>query len=66
MGIAEDPELIRRIDEWPHNKRQPLLMLAAARFLGARISPYPEFRAFLDARWDDVSRTCSRRVHPDQ
>ncbi len=40
VGIAEDPELLRRIDEWPHNKRQPLLMLAAARFLGAQISPY--------------------------
>lgn len=56
VAIADDPELIRRIDAWPHNKRQPLLMLAAARFLGARIGPYREFRSFLDARWDDVSR----------
>ena len=56
LGIADDPELIRRIDGWPRTKRQPLLMLAAARFLGARISPYPEFRRFLDSRWDDVSR----------
>ncbi|MCB5282889.1 MULTISPECIES: DUF2332 domain-containing protein [unclassified Arthrobacter] len=62
VGIAADPELIRRIDQWPYNKRQPLLMLAAARFLGARISPYPEFRAFLDARWDDVSRTVLSRA----
>jgi len=61
LGIADDPELIRRIDNWPHTKRQPLLMLAAARFLGARISPYPEFRRFLDSRWDDVSRTVLSR-----
>ena len=59
VGIAEDPELLRRIDEWPYNKRQPLLMLAAARFLGAQISPYPDFRAFLDAHWADVSGSCS-------
>ena len=62
VGIADDPELLRRIDEWPHNKRQPLLMLAAARFLGARISPYPDFRAFLDAHWADVSRIVLSRA----
>jgi len=56
LGIADDPELIRRIDGWPHTKRQPLLMLAAARFLGAKIGPYREFRSFLDTHWDDVSR----------
>jgi hypothetical protein len=56
VGIADDPELLRRIEDWPHNKRQPLLMLGAARFLGARVGPYREFRSFLDARWDDVSR----------
>ena len=62
LGIAEDPELIRRIDMWPYNKRQPLLMLAAARFLGARISPYPDFREFLDAHWEDVSRIVLARA----
>ena len=62
VGIAEDPELLRRIEKWPHNKRQPLLLLAAARFLGARISPYPDFRAFLDAHWEDVSRTVLTRA----
>jgi hypothetical protein len=56
VGIAGDTELIRRIDRWPHSKRQPLLVLAAARYLGAQISPYREFREFLDAHWDDVSR----------
>lgn len=61
-AIAEDPELIRRIDEWPHNKRQPLLLLAAARFLGAQISPYREFRTFLDSHWDAISRTVLTRA----
>ncbi|MDR7082590.1 hypothetical protein J2X01_001879 [Arthrobacter ginsengisoli] len=62
VRIADDPELIRRIDQWPYTKRQPLLMLAAARFLGARISPYPDFREFLDAHWDDVSRIVLSRA----
>ncbi|HEX9087035.1 MAG TPA: DUF2332 domain-containing protein [Arthrobacter sp.] len=62
VGVADDPELIGRIDAWPYTKRQPLLMLAAARFLGARISPYPEFRAFLDAHWEDVSRIVLTRA----
>ncbi len=61
-GIAEDAELIRRIDQWPYNKRQPLLMLAAARFLGARVSPYGQFRRFLDRNWEDVSRIVLSRA----
>lgn len=55
VGIAGDAELVRRIDQWPHNKRQPLLILAAARFLGAQVSPYRDFRNFLVNRWAEVS-----------
>jgi hypothetical protein len=62
LHIADDPGLIARIDEWPYNKRQPLLMLAAARFLGARVSPYPEFRKFLDGHWDEVARIVLSRA----
>lgn len=62
LGIAGDPELISRIEQWPHNKRQPLLILAAARFLGAGITPYREFREFLLARWDEVSRIVLSRA----
>ncbi|WP_251043672.1 DUF2332 family protein [Arthrobacter sp. ISL-48] len=31
LGIADDPELVSWIDVWPHDKRQPNLLLAAAR-----------------------------------
>lgn len=62
LAAADDPELLARIDEWPHSKRQPILLFAAARFLGARVSPYPEFRSFLDAHWDDVSRIVRSRA----
>ena len=62
LRIADDPELIARIDQWPYNKRQPLLMLAAAGFLGAGVSTYPEFRTFLDEHWAAVSRTVMSRA----
>jgi hypothetical protein len=62
LGVADDPELISRIDQWPHNKRQPLLLFAAARFLGAGIGPYPAFREFLDANWAAVTRTVLSRA----
>lgn len=62
VGIAADAELIRRIEEWPYNKRQPLLMLAAARYLGAQIGPYADFRNFLDSNWADVSRIVLSRA----
>jgi hypothetical protein len=56
LGIADDPELIARIDRWPHDKRQPNLLLAAARFLGAEPGPFAQFRHFLEAHWNDISR----------
>lgn len=62
LGVAQDPELIRRIDEFPHTKRQPLLLFAAARFLGADVSPYPQFRNFLDSHWSEVTRTVLSRA----
>ena len=62
VGIADDDELIRRIEQWPHNKRQPLLILAAARFLGAQVSPYRQFRSFLDDHWASVSEIVLSRA----
>ncbi len=62
VGIAEDPDLIRRITAWPHNKRQPLLLLAAARYLGVQIGPYRDFRRFLDTHWEEVARVVMSRA----
>lgn len=56
LGIADDPQVISRIDLWPHDKRQPNLLLAAARFLGAEAGPYAQFRGFLEDHWPAVSR----------
>ena len=56
LGIADDPQLIARINRWPHRKRQPNLLLASARFLGAVPGPFGQFRRFLEVHWADVSR----------
>jgi hypothetical protein len=62
LGIADDPQLIARIDQWPHHKRQPILLFAAARFLGAVPGPFARFRRFLDEHWDEVSTVVLSRA----
>lgn len=62
LGIADDPQLIARIDQWPHDKRQPILLFAAARFLGAVPGPFAQFRRFLDEHWDEVSTVVLSRA----
>lgn len=53
-GIAADPGLIGVIDQLPPAKRQPNLVLAAARYLGAPISGFPVFRQWLLEHWDSI------------
>jgi hypothetical protein len=62
LGIADDPQLIARINQWPHDKRQPNLLLAAARFLGAVPGPFEDFRRFLGGHWDEVSKLVLSRA----
>lgn len=54
LGVAGDPELTRRLAPLPYDKQQAQLWFAAARTLGAPIAPFPEFRAWLLAHWDQV------------
>lgn len=60
-GISEDPHLLGLLDSLPAAKRQPNLLLGAARFHGAEPTPYPEFRAFLLDHWGPVSETMLAR-----
>jgi hypothetical protein len=55
-GVAEDVELIARLDTVPAPKRQPNLLLAAVRHLAGPIDDYPAFRSFVLNRWPDVER----------
>ena len=61
-SIGEDVPVLARIDGLPEGKRQPNLVLAAARFLGAPIGPYRDFRDWLLAHWAEVERVALARA----
>ncbi|MBX0298588.1 DUF2332 domain-containing protein [Cryobacterium sp. 1639] len=63
-GVADDPEVIARIDRLPPATRQPNLVFSAARFHGAPTGGYGAFRAWLTANWAAVEQTC--RSHATQ
>lgn len=54
LGVANDPDLIRLIDELPSPKRQPILVFAAARAAGAPLGGYSIVRAWLLDNWSAV------------
>ncbi len=56
-GIAYDPVLLGLIGELPLLKRQPNLVLAAARWHGAPLESYVDFSRFVIDHWAEVSRT---------
>ena len=62
LGIAGDPEVLALIDTLPPGKRQPNLVLAAARWHGARPGPYAALRDVLTERWEDVRATVLARA----
>lgn len=66
-GVAEDPELLARIDELPGRERQPNLVFAAARFVGIEPGPFEGFRTALLGRWDEVRAvTGARRTQTNE
>ena len=56
-GIADDPNLLALIDELPPDKRQPNLVLGAARFVGIEPGPFAEFGPALREHWPAVRTT---------
>jgi hypothetical protein len=61
LGVAEDPELIARLDVLPAPKRQPNLLFGAVRFLGGPTDSYAGFRGFVLSHWDAVAATMLAR-----
>lgn len=55
LGVADDPELIALIDGLPLQKRQPNLIFACARLLGAPEGSYAPFRRWLVAHFVAVA-----------
>jgi hypothetical protein len=61
-GVASDAEVLARIASLPSHKRQPNLVLAAARWHGARPGPYAVLRAVVLDRWETLVPTIMARA----
>ena len=62
LGVAKDPTVLGLIDELPLQKRQPNLVFAVSRLLGAPEGGYAEFRGWLQKNWAGVAREAARRM----
>src|SRR5689334_10248494 len=61
LGVAEDADLLARLDILPPLKRQPNLLLASVRYLDGPIDTYGSFAGFVRERWDDIAAIMLRR-----
>jgi len=53
-GVADDPALLELLDRLPMQKRQPPLVFAVSRFVGAPVGRFTEWRAWMLAHWPIV------------
>lgn len=61
-ALADDPDLVARLTTWSPPKRQPNLVLAAARFCGAPMSgDAREFVSWLKGHWVEVEMVVRNR-----
>lgn len=60
-GVAEDPVIARILSRIPETRRQPPLVFAVTRLLGAPEAPFPQWAAWLTAHGDAVVVEASRR-----
>ena len=60
-GVAEDADVVRMLHELPLAKRQPNLIFAVSRLLGAPEGDYRPFRSWLVAHWPQVQDQARRR-----
>jgi hypothetical protein len=61
-GVALDPELLALIDELPRLRRQPNLVLACSRLLGAPVDTFAAWREWVIAHWPAVQAEASVRL----
>lgn len=61
-GIADDPAALAVVDRAEEARRQPVLVLAVCRWLGAPAGPWSALRPWLLARSDDVVAELGRRL----
>jgi hypothetical protein len=60
-GVADDAEMREVLSRIPENRRQPPLVFAVTRLLGAPLEGYPRWRDFVLRHADDVVAECSVR-----
>lgn len=60
-GVASDPDVQAVLARIPDTRRQPPLVFAVTRMLGAPIASFAQWRAFVLAHADAVVEECSRR-----
>lgn len=61
LAVSADEQLLGLLDGLPQAKRQPNLLFAAARYLGAPLTTADGFRAWVVRHWTAVSSTMLRR-----
>ncbi len=61
-GVATDRAVAELIAALPPIKQQPNLVFAAARWVGAPVGPYPQFRSWLLEQWVDVAPVVMSRA----
>lgn len=61
-SIADDPAVLELIEPLPGNKKQPNLVFSAARYAGAPVTAYPEFRQWLLHHWARVEPVIQSRM----
>lgn len=60
-GVASDPAVQDVLARIPVTRRQPPLVFAVTRMLGARLADYAQWREFVVANQDDVVAECTER-----
>ena len=60
-GVAADPEVSAVLARIPENRRQPPLVFAVTRMLGAGLTEYAQWREFVRAHADAIVEECSSR-----
>jgi len=62
LGVAGDPDIQALLLTMPLQKRQPNLVFASARLLGAPVGPYAPFRAWLIEHFAAVAAEAEQRM----
>ena len=62
LGVARDDVVLSLIEQLPHRRRQPNLILACSRLLGAPIDSYESWRDWVVGHWPAVFAEASVRL----